>query len=384
MKIAIVADPYVPVPPTKYGGTERVIFNLIKGLQEEGHEPILIGPADSSVPCEVIPTTPKSIPYPSDKSERPKFERQIATVARTMEAKIAQIGPRVDIIHSHSKIETGVNFNKFKHLPILTTLHNPIRFEDLPHYEQHSYMYYTSISRNQQEAFPSLPYVGVVYNGDDPSQYPIIEKPENYVCFLGRFDREKNPHMAIQLALSLGIRIKLAGKIDMYSDNYFEDEIEPYLNHPLVEYVGELDMTEKIELISKAMCNLHPTNFREPFGLAIMEAAYCGTPTLAVRKGSMPELIEEGRTGVLVEDMIEGYHRLQEVLEMDRLYIAKRARTLFNYRTMARQYMKAYETVLEMHALREKRDSILGDLQFKRKVELESIWQAAHDANGLI
>src|SRR6185312_17322355 len=114
----------------------------------------------------------------------------------------------------------------------------------------------------------------------------------------------------IELALSLGIKIKLAGKIDIKSEGYFENEVEPYLKHPNVEYVGELGFDDKVKLISNAKCNLHPTNFREPFGLTVLESAYCGTPTLAVARGSMPELIEPGRTGMLVEDFAEGRHAI--------------------------------------------------------------------------
>jgi glycosyltransferase involved in cell wall biosynthesis len=110
--------------------------------------------------------------------------------------------------------------------------------------------------------------------------------------------------------------------------------------------LGELGFDQKVDLISKAKCNLHPTNFREPFGLTVIEAAYCGTPTLAISRGSMPELIEEGRTGVMVEDYIEGRYRIEECYSMDRRYIASRARQLFNYRTMTAQYIEAYEKVI--------------------------------------
>lgn len=191
-----------------------------------------------------------------------------------------------------------------------------------------------------------MKYVGVVYNGEDPNDFPIITKPENYICFIGRMDRDKNPHLAIQLAINLGMKIKLAGKVDYYGIDYFKEEVEFYLKHPLVEYLGELDSSERTELISYAKCNLHPTGWREPFGLTVMEAAYCGTPTLAIARGSMPELIEEGRSGLLVEDFVEGYSHIEECFKMDRRYIAQRARLLFNYKTMTTNYIQAYEEVL--------------------------------------
>jgi glycosyltransferase involved in cell wall biosynthesis len=349
MRVAILADPYVPIPPPKYGGTEQVIINLIKGLQELGHEPVLFASGDSSVPCELIATTPEAVYFPATKLEMPAYMQKVNMIARRTESLLKKQLPSFDVLHWHANMESPFDMRKFAEHPHVATMHGPVRFKDINFVTENKNLNWVTISKNQQEAFPDLNYVGVVYNGENPAEFPIVTEPEDYVCFIGRFDREKNPHMAIMLAISLGIPIKIAGKIDYLGDGYFQDEIEPYLTHPLVEYMGELDFDAKVELMSKARCNLHPTGFREPFGLTIIEAAYCGTPTLAIRKGSMPELIEEGRTGLMVEDFIEGYHRLQECFDMDRLYVAKRARSLFNYRSMAEGYLKAYDKVIEAY-----------------------------------
>lgn len=342
LRIALVAAPYIPVPPTQYGGTEQVIYYLIKGLLEAGHEPILIGAADSKVDCEIIPIVDKSLYYPLHKKDLKHHQKLEAKALRKTKRKIREIMPRVDIIHSH-----GFDLLPFKNFPNLTTIHNIINFDDVDYYKKRKSLYYASISQSQQASFPDLNYAGSVYNGEDPSQFPIVEKPENYVCFLGRFDRDKNPHLAIQLAISMGIKIKLAGKIDYRGEGYFENEVEKYFKHPLVEYLGELGFDDKVELLSKARCNLHPTNFREPFGLTVLEAAYCGTPTLATSRGSMSELIEPDRTGILVEDFIEGRQFIESCFAMDRSYIASRSRQLFNYQTMTKEYVKAYESVIE-------------------------------------
>lgn len=254
-------------------------------------------------------------------------------------------------------------------------MHGPIDFEQLSFYLERKNLYYVSVSLNQQGALPDLQYAGVVHNGEDPDLFPIVIKPDDYVCFLGRFDREKNPHLAIQLAINLGIKIKVAGKIDYQAEGYFDEEIKPLLDNPLVEYLGELAFQEKVQLLAHARCNLHPTGFREPFGLTVLEAAYCGTPTLATDRGSMPELIEDGRTGMLVEDFVEGYHRINECLEMDRQYIAQRARLLFNYRTMTRQYVHAYEQVVEIFRTRQEQDSIIHGLTTETRQRLKSIWE---------
>lgn len=370
MRVAIVAGPHVPVPPKYYGGTEQVIFYLVKGLKELGHEPILLGPGDSKVDCEVIPVVDKAIRFPLSKRQIPGYQKKYQEINQRTSKLLRDLAPSVDIIHSH-----GFDLVDFQDFPSLTTLHGPILLNEIPYYLERKHLFYASISENQQDAAPDLQYIGVVYNGLDPKPFPLVKQPEDYVCFLGRFDREKNPHLAIQLAINLGIKIKLAGKIDYLGEDYFEEEVKKYFDHPLVEYLGELGFKDKVELISKAKCNLHPTNFREPFGLTVLEAAYCGTPTLAVERGSMPELIEEDRTGLLVEDFVEGYHSIKECFEMDRTYIANRARLLFNYRTMSRQYVKAYQKVTSLFKKVKKQEAQLQDLAQKSRKDLQAVWR---------
>ena len=365
MRVAIVAGPHLPVPPPRYGGTERIIYDLIRGLLEAGHEPILLASADSEVDCELFPIVDRAISFPAD---RGIFGRMSFFATGSTGSRANGFGgslPRVDLIHSH-----GFDLIDFQDVPNLTTLHGAIEFDQLSYYRERSQLYYVSISRNQQQACPDLQYVGVVYNGEDPRPFPVVTEPEDYLCFLGRFDREKNPHLAIQLAISLGIPIKLGGKIDFQGADYFEQQVKPYLGHPLVEYLGELGLEEKAHLLAHARCNLHPTAFREPFGLTVLEAAFCGTPTLATARGSMPELIEVGRTGLLIEDFVEGVHQIEECFEMDRAYIAQRARHLFNYQTMTRDYLRAYERVLDSFAAPRDRLAAVGDLPTRRKEAL--------------
>jgi glycosyltransferase involved in cell wall biosynthesis len=347
MRIAIVAGPYVPVPPKGYGGAEQVIHYLIKGLLEAGHEPILLASGDSEVDCQLIPVVPKALSFAKTPADFESYAQEVRAAEERTATKLREILPTIDIIHSH-----GFDLKQFANFPNLTTLHNEVVFHDdnnpknLAYYLERTELNYVSISQNQQASCPELNYVDVVYNGEDPGEFPLVKRPEDYVCFLGRFDRKKNPHMAIELALEYGIKIKIAGKIDHESEGYFEHHIAPYLDNPLVEYLGELGFKDKVELLSNARCNLHPTSFREPFGLTVLEAAYCGTPTLAIARGSMPELIEFGRTGIWVEDFVEGYHHLDECFKMDRTYIAFRSRQLFNYHAMAKQYIAAYKSVI--------------------------------------
>src|SRR3989344_5808086 len=264
MKIAIVASPYIPVPPSRYGGTERVISYLIKGLKDKGHTPILLASGDSKPGCELIPIIDKSIFFPRTKAGLPKFEKQIKEAKRNTVQKLKEILPEIDIIHSH-----GFDLNRFEQFPTLTTIHGPIIFDQFKYYTKRQGLLFASISKNQQDAYPDLQWVGAVYNGEDPKELPIIKRPGDYVCFIGRFYPEKTPHLAIESAINYGIKIKLAGKIDYLGDDYFKTEVKKYFRHPLVEYLGEIDRKQTIKLLSKARLNLHPTGFREPFGLEV-------------------------------------------------------------------------------------------------------------------
>lgn len=356
MKVAIIANPFAKIPAKKYGGTETVIFYIIKGLLEEGHEPILLGTSDSEVDCPVVPIVKKAEFYPRNPALVKAYRLQVRRVHKRTEKILRNLLPEIDVIHAH-----GFDLKPFADFPHVITLHNhftlgrPSQGRDfyfnplsLQYFKERRDLNYVSISENQRNGYPDLNYIGTVYNGEDPSLFPVIKKPDNYVCFLGRFDEEKAPHQAIELAINLGIKIKLAGKTDFLGYGYFRNNIKPYLDHPLVEYLGELGFDDKVKLLSHAKCNLHPTYFREPFGLTVLEAAYCGTPTLAIARGAMPELIENEKTGMLVEDFIEGFHAINKCFEMDREYIAKRARKKFNYNNMTKGYIRAYRRAIRI------------------------------------
>jgi glycosyltransferase involved in cell wall biosynthesis len=374
MKIAMIAEPYVAVPPKKYGGTERIIYFLVKGLLERGHKVTLLASGDSAIKeefpeLELIPICEKHVFFGKNIDEQKEVQKKITEIHSTTRKILRKISNQVDIIHSH-----GFDLIQFQEYPNLTTLHGPFVFSKLKYFQKRHDLFYTSISENQQEGFPDLQYVGVCYNGLDPKEFPFVAKPKDYLCFIGRFDSEKNPHLAIELALKLNKKIKIAGKTDWLGESYFEEKIKPYFDNPLVEYLGELNMQEKIDLISNAEVNLHPTGFREPFGLTVLESAYCGTPTMAISAGSMPELIENGRTGLLVEDFVQGFHHIDEIISMDRKYISERSRNLFNYKTMSRQYELAYQKVIDIYEERRHLSAkTLKEMQNMRNI-LHGVW----------
>jgi len=378
MNIAIIGTPYLPIPPKKYGGTERYLYYLIKGLKELGHHVILFGPGDSKVDCEVIPIIDKAVPWVKNSKKELFLEKTVRAQAKKRTYDLLRKNlKRIDIIHTH-----GVLIDEFKNHPHLFTLHGSMMFSTIKEMSYHMYpkdYFYNTISFNQTLTTRHLNTIGTIYHGLDPDDFPLVTDPDEYFCFLGRYSHEKNPDQAMHLAVELNKKLKIAAKMDFSGVEYYRRFCEPLLKkYPkLLKDIGEQDDKGKIEMISHALVNLHPANgFREPFGLTILEAAYCGTPTMAVRKGSLPELIEDGRTGILVEDFVEGMFRIHECYSMDRVYIAERARKLFNYKTMAKLYTLAYENIINIfHNGIRKDEELLQSALLNSRMQIEDEWR---------
>jgi glycosyltransferase involved in cell wall biosynthesis len=345
LRIAILGQPGLILPPLPSHSIARIIELQIRGLQEQGHEVILLAPGDCRVECEVISICDKSISFHEDRtfSQTQQIQSQLI-------GKLEKVLKRVDIVHFHSLdipnfCHTTGFLNSFN-FPNVTTIHSCIEISNLDYFNQCANKI-ISLSYNQRKACPSLNFIGNVSNGLDPTPFQVVETPDNYLCFLGRISSTKKPHLAIQLAIQLGLNLKIAGAVDsLFDKEYFEHYCKPLLKHPLVEYLGELGMRDKIQLLSHAICNLHPTGFRDPCPLVPVEAAYCGTPTLAICRGALPELLEHGKTGVLVEDFAEGFYEIHRCFQMDRLYIAQQARKRFNYQKMVKEYLSIYRRVI--------------------------------------
>jgi glycosyltransferase involved in cell wall biosynthesis len=347
LRIAHLVGPFVPVPPIKYGGTEQVIASLINGLKELGHESILFASGDSVIDCELIPICDNSLSFAKSVDQKPAHDQMVQQARETFFQKLQEYQKtnKIDVIHLHDPI--FVNPLEILGVPVVLTQHSITMPNEMEYFQSIKDCNFISISNNLQIATPFLNYVGMVYHGLETDRFPFVETPEDYISFIGRFDHEKNPHLAITMAQTLGIKIKLAGKIDYKGQKYFEEFIKPHLSDPLVEYLGELNFEDKIKLMSNSKCNIHPITFREPFGLTVLESAYCGTPTLAFNRGSMPELIEQGRTGMVVEDVMEACSVIEECFGMRREYISERAKSLFKYQNMAKDYESIYYKIIE-------------------------------------
>ncbi len=354
LRIAHLVGPYVPVPPTKYGGTEQVIASLIKGLNQLGHESILFASGDSTVDCELISTCQEALFFAQSEETKPDHDVLVANARAIFFQKFEEYtkNNKIDIIHFHDPM--FIDPLAIKDIPLVLTQHSITLPVDMDYYKERQHCNFVAISNNLKEATPFLNYVGMVYHGLETDDYPFVEKPEDYICFIGRFDHEKNPHLAIAMAQTLGIKIKLAGKIDYKGAKYFKKFIEPHLEDPLVEYLGELNFEQKVKLMSNSKCNIHPIGFREPFGLTVLESAYCGTPTLAFHRGSMPELIEQGRTGMVVEDVMEACSVIENCFAMHRDYISERSKSLFKYQRMTKEYEEIYQKIIDANSQKQK------------------------------
>lgn len=374
MRIGIVVAPFYPVPPKTYGPVEYQVSELIKGLTELGHEVVLFASGDSSVDCELVPICPRAYPVCSDYDLDLKFWKlRRRAEEKTLEMLKKHIS-RLDVLHSWE-----VDLLPLADFPSVTTMSGPFNLYNVDYFwERKEKLFFVNISNAQKRGLSWINYLGMIYYGLDPSKFEFNEKPQDYLSFVGRISKEKGAHNAVELSLKKKMYLKMGGTVMYFEKSYFHETIKPYLQDPNLEFLDEVDLKEKNQLFKNARCNLHLINFRESFGLTVLESAYCGTPTLAIRLGSMPEVIENGKSGILVEDVLEAYFRLEETFSLDRRYIATRARQFFNYRIMSRQYVLAYRKVMDLYkrGLQKNKGMLDAYLKTSQK-DIFQIWEKA-------
>jgi len=295
MKIAQVAPLYESVPPHGYGGTERVVSYLTEELVRQGGEVTLFASGDSKTAAHLIPISPRSL----------RLGKAVDTLAHhiVLLEEVFQRLDQFDIVHFHID---------YLHFPLsrrasfahLTTLHGRLDLPDLPPvYNEFPDMPVVSISHSQRRPLPQAQWVGTVYHGLPADSFDFQEKPEDYLLFLGRISPEKRVDRAIEIARRTGRKLKIAAKIDRVDRYYFNKHIKHLLNEPFIEFVGEVRLAEKNKLLGGATAFLFPIDWPEPFGLVMIEALACGTPVIGFPRGSVPEIIAEGETGFIVEDI---------------------------------------------------------------------------------
>jgi glycosyltransferase involved in cell wall biosynthesis len=352
MKIAQIAPLMESVPPRLYGGTERIVSYLTDELVQLGHEVTLFASGDSVSRANLVPSVPMALRLDAN-------VRDIIPYYMLMLDRVRELADEFDILHFHID---QFHFPLFRPVAnrTVTTLHGRQDLHDLkPLYIGFAEMPLVSISNAQRGPIPNANFVATVYHGIPTHLLKPTYKPRgDYVAFLGRISPEKRPDRAIMIARALGIPIRIAAKVDKVDEAYFHQTIAPLLDQPGVDYIGEIDERAKSEFLGDARALLFPIDWPEPFGLSMIEAMACGTPILAFRCGSVPEIIDPGVTGVVVDTMDEAIGRLPEVIALDRRAVRRRFDERFSALRMAKDYVHLYRSALKRPSPQERAASV--------------------------
>ena len=338
MKIAQVAPLYESCPPKLYGGTERVVSYLTEELVRAGHAVTLFASGDSETSAELRAVCPKSLRLVAGYGESLSYH--LVMLNRVMEA-----AHEFDVIHFHTDFLHFPLFNRARE-KTLTTLHGRLDLAELPIiYREFSSMPVVSISDAQRQALPWLSWRGTIYHGLPLDAYELGDGGAGHLAFLGRICPEKGPDRAIEIAKRAGVPLVIAAKVDEVDTDYFEQIIRPLLDHPLVDYIGEIDETRKAQFLGEARALLFPIDWPEPFGLAMIESMACGTPVVAYRQGSVPEVVDEGITGFVVDNETAAVAAVEMTAGLDRAAVRARFEARFSVERMAEDYLAIYEAM---------------------------------------
>lgn len=343
LRIAQVAPLYESVPPKLYGGTERVVSYLTEELVCAGHDVTLFASGDSVTSARLVPQCPQALRLDS------RCVDQLAHHILMLEQVIKR-AHEFDIIHFHIDY-LHFPWSSRQPVPHLTTLHGRLDIPDLAVlYREFLEMPVISISDAQREPLTWLNWKRTIHHGLPRDLYRLHERPQEYVAFLGRISPEKGVDSAIEIAARAGLKLRIAAKVDRVDREYFKEKIEPLLNQPFVEFIGEIGEEEKDEFLGGALALLLPLDWPEPFGMVMIEALACGTPVIAFRRGSTAEIIDEGITGYLPRSMEEAVQAIQRVRSLDRRRCRRIFEGRFTAKRMALEYVRVYEALIDQQS----------------------------------
>jgi glycosyltransferase involved in cell wall biosynthesis len=339
MRIGLLSPVWFPVPPTGYGGIELVVSLLADGLVDAGHDVTLFASGDSR--------TRATLSFVYEVAPSAEIGRSAVELRHAL-ACFARAG-EFDVIHDHSGPPAAALAGAVA-TPTVHTVHGPLLGEPGELYEQVARVAprtrLISISMNQRTARPSLPWLANVPNALDFSVYPVQPHRGDYLLFLGRMTPDKGAHRAVAVAMETGLPLRIAGKRrEPAEQRYFHELVEPHLRPGSIEYLGEVTHGEKVELLQNARATLFPIDWEEPFGLVMIESMACGTPVIATRRGSVPEVVEEGRTGIVVDDYTRMAAAIEAADALDPQEIRRAAAARFSQERMVADYVAAYEQV---------------------------------------
>ena len=341
MRIAQVSPLYESVPPRLYGGTERVVSYLTEELVRQGHDVTLFASGDSITSARLRPICERSL--------RLKGGADIGGLAHHLYLleKVIQEADNFDVIHFHLDY-LPFSLIRRHDLPALTTLHGRLDIPDLyPLFREFDDMNLVSISDAQRAPMPWASWLETVHHGLPDDLYTPSTRQGDYLAFLGRISPEKRVDRAIAIAKRVGRPLRIAAKVDVVDRKYFDCQIRPLLDDPIVEFIGEIGENEKNEFLRNAHALLFPIDWPEPFGLVMIEAMACGTPVVAFRGGSVTEIIENGINGFVVSNLDEAACATQRVHSIDRRLCRKMFEHRFSARRMCKDYARAYRRVID-------------------------------------
>ena len=339
MRVAQIAPLYEAVPPKSYGGTERVVSWLTEELVRQGHDVTLFASGNSRTAARLEPIWPTSL----------RLSKVLDPLAlhMVMLERVRQRAAEFDILHFHLDYLPFALFLR-QSTPFVTTLHGRLDLpEQQPVFTAFAQAPVVAISHSQRRPIPQAGWVATIYHGlPENSLTPRYEKGE-YLAFLGRIAPEKRVDRAIAIAKRCGMKLKIAAKIDRADAAYFEAEIKHLLDQPHVEFIGEIDDSQKSEFLGRASALLCPIDWVEPFGLVMIEAMACGTPVIVYDKGSAREVVDDGVTGFVVKDDAEAVAAVARAVKLPRPAIRKRFEERFTVKRMTDEYLEVYRALIE-------------------------------------
>jgi glycosyltransferase involved in cell wall biosynthesis len=346
MRLAILAPAWFPVPPTGYGGIEWVVWLLADGLVDAGHEVTLFAAGQSR--------TKARLDYVFEEAPSDEIGRTFTELRHALHCYARQ--DAFDLINDHTGL-LGAAVGGALHTPVAHTVHGPLDGIPGALYEQVGAVAPTvgliSISMNQRKPKPHLNWIANCPNALDFDLYPFAPDRGEYLLFIGRMSPDKGAHRAVRTAIETGLPLKIAGKMrEPLERQYFDAYVRPHLTSR-IEYVGEVSHGEKVELLQHARATLFPIEWEEPFGLVMIESMACGTPVIATRWGAVPEVVEHGRSGIIVDDWAVAPAALHEADSLSPEACRAYAERHFAPERMVRDYLRAYETMLDRWAFSE-------------------------------
>jgi glycosyltransferase involved in cell wall biosynthesis len=348
MKIAQVSPLIESVPPRLYGGTERVVSYLTEELVRQGHDVTLFASADSETSARLVPCSSEALRLDPNVRDHVPYHA-------VMFERVKRLAERFDILHFHTDLIHFPVFAETKHVT-LTTLHGRQDLFDLRNfYQAFPGMPLVSISNAQRTPIPGANFAATVLHGLPECLLPASARARGgYLAFVGRISPEKRVDRAIEIAQAAGLPLRIAAKVDRADEVYFRERIAPLLSTKGVEFIGEIDERAKAAFLGDALALLFPIDWPEPFGLVMIEAMACGTPVLAFNCGSVPEVIDPGVTGYIVESIDEAIRALGPLLNLDRKRIRRHFEERFTAGRMAADYVRLYESQLALRGRRRK------------------------------